>query len=155
MALLKANIEFVLVGGCLVAKGFTKLPIFLNTCLYWFKTSWLFLNIKNKNFGKIWIKIFLPHPPQRGVLKKRKILNLVVEPKLLNMISYKHKDKKKSKRWVSYLKNWASYGYFRESTQGEISISSNFQIMKSHPVFEISTRNSSCDLNFDRGLTSK
>ena len=26
----------------------------------WFRTSWLFLNIKNKKFGKIWIQIFLP-----------------------------------------------------------------------------------------------
>ena len=42
--------------------------------------------------------ILIPHTPRRGVLKKRKILNLVLEPKLLNMISYKHKDKKKSKR---------------------------------------------------------
>ena len=98
---------------------------------------------------------FFPLTPLGGGTKKMKNLNLVLEPKLLNMISYKHKDKKKSKRWVSYLKNWASYGYFRESTQGEISISSNFQIMKSHPVFEISTWNSSCDLNFDKGLTSK
>ena len=39
------------------------------------------------------VSFFLGHP-----VKKRKILNLVVEPTLLNMISYKHKDKKKSKR---------------------------------------------------------
>ena len=32
---------------------------------------------------------------------------------------------------------WGSYGYFRESSRGEISISSNFQITQYHPVFEI------------------
>ena len=67
------------------------------------------MNIMNPNFltcpnyqkQKFWKKLnsnFLPHPPRRGVLKTQKILNLVVEPKLLNMISYKHKDKKKSKK---------------------------------------------------------
>ena len=44
---------------------------------------------------------------------------------------------------------------FCQLTQGKISNSSNFQIMKSHPIFEISTRNFSCVPNFDRGLTSK
>ena len=45
---------------------------------------------------------------------------LVLEPKLQNMISYKQKDKKKSKRWALYLKNWPSYGYFHESTQSKM-----------------------------------
>ena len=45
---------------------------------------------------------------------------LVLEPKLQNMISYKQKDKKKSKRWALYLKNWPSYGHFCESTQSKI-----------------------------------
>ena len=114
---------------------------------------WNFLTFPKYQKQKFWknfnSNFFYP------ALKKRKNFKLVLQPKLLNMISYKQKDKKKSKRWALYLKNWPSYGYFCESTQSEISISSNFQIMKSHPVFEISTWNFSCVPNFDRGLTSK
>ena len=46
-------------------------------------------------------------------------------------------------------------GYLREPTSGKISISSKFQILKSHPDFEISTKNCSCEPDFDRGLASK
>ena len=37
-----------------------------------------------------------------------------------------------NKRWTLYLKSWQSYECFQESSQGEISISSNFQSLKSH-----------------------
>ena len=83
------------------------------------------------------IKVLLSH--WRGVPKKWIFFNLVLEPKLLNMISYKQKDKIKSKRWAMYLKNWPSYG-FHKSSQGKISISPSFQISKSHQVSEISTQ---------------
>ena len=76
----------------------------------------------------------------RGVLKKWKILKLILEPKSQNMICCRHKNKTKSKRWALNLKNWASYGYFLELSRGEISISSNFQILKSRSNFKISTR---------------
>ena len=55
-----------------------------------------------------------------------------------NMNFRTHKNETKSKRGTLYLKNWASYGIFRESSQVKISDSPIFQISKSHSVFEIS-----------------
>ena len=92
--------------------------------------------------------------PSEGGTKKWKIQKLILEPKSQNMICCRHKNKTKSKRWALNLENWASYGYFLEPSRGEISISSNFQISKSQPNFEISTRFFSCELIFDIGLTS-
>ena len=70
------------------------------------------------------------------------------------MISYTYNDMKKSKSRAPYLKNRESYVYFLESTQGEISISSKFQILKSHPDFEISIEFFACWPNFDEGTIS-
>ena len=70
--------------------------------------------------GKIWIWIFYPNPPRRGVLKKWKFLRLVVEPKLLNMICRTYKEMTKSRRWTLYLKNWASCSNFRGSRYDKI-----------------------------------
>ena len=60
-----------------------------------------------------------PHPLQAfsDIASLETFFNLVKEPKLLNIISYKQKDKKNSKRWALYLKNWPSYSYFCESSQ--------------------------------------
>ena len=98
----------------------------LNACIHWFETSWLFINIKNKNFGKIWISIFYPHPPWRGVLKKWNFRKLIVEHNLQNMIFKTHKMRTKSKRWALYLKNWASYANFCVSTKGKNLVISKF-----------------------------
>ena len=50
---------------------------------------------------KLEFKFFLPHPPLRGILKNRKIQKLVQEPKVLNMLSYTHNDKKKDEPRIS------------------------------------------------------
>ena len=56
------------------------------------------------------------------------------------------------KRWALYLKIWASYGNFCESRLGEISISQNLEILKSHSIFEIFAQ-FACGLNFQIGPT--
>ena len=91
----------------------------LNAFIDWFKTSWLFINVKNEDFAKIWIWNFYPTPPWRGVLKIWNFQKLVIEHNLLNMIFLSHKKRTKSKIWVLYLKNWASYGNFSASTKGK------------------------------------
>ena len=83
-------------------------------------TSWLFINIKNKNFGKIWIWIFHPTPLGWGVLKKWNFQKLVAEHNLQNMIFESHKMRTKSKRWALHLKNLASYANFHVSTKEKI-----------------------------------
>ena len=60
--------------------------------------------------------------------------------KFLNFLDrLTHNDKNKSRRWALYLKNWGSYMNFCESSWGKISFLPNFQISKSHSVFEIWT----------------
>ena len=72
----------------------------------------------------------------------------IVESKLLNMNFKTQKNKTKYKRWSLYLKIWASYGIFCESRLDEISISQNFEILKSYSMFEIFAQFLACELNF-------
>ena len=69
--------------------------LLLNACIYWFETSWLFLNIKNQKFEKNWIINFVPQPPnpRRGVVKNWIFLKLVLELRLQNMIFTTHKKR--------------------------------------------------------------
>ena len=75
---------------------------------------------------KIWVQIFNPTHPGEGGIKNEVIEKLVGELKLQNMIFRTYKNKTKSKIWALYLKNWASYAYFYEASQGEISVLPNF-----------------------------
>ena len=52
----------------------------LNGYTYSFETSWLFLNMKNKNVERIQIMNFLPQSSSEGGTKKWKFLKLVIEP---------------------------------------------------------------------------
>ena len=106
------------------------------------------MNIKNENFWQNLISNFLTYPPAEGVMKIEVIAKLVVEPNLQNMNFKTHKNKTKSKRWALYLKIWASYGNFCESRLDEISISQNFQILKSRSIFEIFAQFFACELKF-------
>ena len=108
--------------------------------------------------------IFLYPPPRRGGVKNQNsnfcILppwgrvyknwgNLkIVEHKLQNMNFKTHRNKIKSKRWALYLKIWASYGNFCESRLDEISISQNFEILKSRSIFKIFAQFFAWELNF-------
>ena len=82
--------------------------------LYWhFDTSWLFLNMKTKMLGKIWIKMFYLNTHLRGVLK-----NEMFETWFINI-------------WALYRKNWASYVNCCRSRFEKISLSQTFQISRS------------------------
>ena len=72
---------------------------------------------------------FNPDPPLRGGggPKNENKIVLLKEHELLYMNNHKHKNKTKSKR---YLKNWASYGNFSESSWGQIFNPLNFQNLK-------------------------
>ena len=64
---------------------------------------------KNQNFEEEKKTFFLPQPPKRGVLKKMKILKIVREPKLQNMICSTIKIRPAYKISVLYLQNQPSY----------------------------------------------
>ena len=76
---------------------------------------WKFLTFLIYQKPKFWRRknpIFLPHPPQRGVLKKWRFWKLVGEPKLQNMICSAIKIRPAYKISVLYLQNQASYSHF-------------------------------------------
>ena len=100
--------------------------------------------------GKIWISIFYPNTPWRGVLKKQKNSKLVIDTKLQNMICRTHKKRTKSKKWALYLKNWTSYGNFFGSRWDKILLYQIFQISISIWVFEIGASLFACDHHFYR-----
>ena len=81
----------------------------------WNESSSLFLNIRNKNIGQNLNPIFLTIIPEGGE-QNEVIENLTEDPILLNIIFKAHKNKNESERWALYLKNWASYVNFHEST---------------------------------------
>ena len=72
---------------------------------------------KQKFLTKFEFKFFNPTPSWRGGIKIEVIKKLVRDPMLLNMIFKANKNKNKSRRWVVYLKNWASYSDFCESSR--------------------------------------
>ena len=76
--------------------------------------KWNFLTFPKYKKQKFWtqFEFKISNPTQIEVIKKR-----VRDPMLLNMIFKANKNKNKSRRWVVYLKNWASYGDFRESSR--------------------------------------
>ena len=83
--------------------------------------KWDFLTFPKYQKQKFWtqfeFKFFNPTPSWRGGIKIEVIKKLVRDQMLLNMIFKANKNKNKSRRWVVYLKNWASYGDFRESSR--------------------------------------
>ena len=81
-------------------------------------------------------------------LEGQNISKFVEQPMLQNMNFKTHKNETKSKRWALYLKIWAIYGNFCESRLDEISISQNFQILKSHSIFEVFAQFIACELKF-------
>ena len=62
-------------GGPIFTTYFRYHLALFNGYTYNFETFCLFLNIKNKDFGKIWHLIFYPSPPRRGVLKYENFRN--------------------------------------------------------------------------------
>ena len=63
-------------GGALSATVFGDRLLLLNCCIYGIDTSWLFLNIKNENFGQNLNLKFLPQPPSEGGTKKMIFLKI-------------------------------------------------------------------------------
>ena len=63
-------------GGALSATIFGDRLLLLNSCTYGFDTYWLFLNIKNENFGQNLNLKFLPQPPSEGGTKKMIFLKI-------------------------------------------------------------------------------
>ena len=96
--------------------------------------KWNFLTFPKYQKQKFWtqfeFKFFNPTPSWRGGIKIEVIKKLVRDPMLLNMIFKATKNKNKSRRWVVYLKNWASYGDFCESsrTKSQFLKNSNLKI---------------------------
>ena len=74
--------------------------------------------MKTKILEKIWAQILNPTPPGKGGIKNEVIEKLVGELKLQNMIFRTHNNKTKFKRWALYIKNWARYKHFSNSTYG-------------------------------------
>ena len=74
---------------------------------------WNFLTFpkisKVKILAKFEFRFFTPTPLEGGT-KKWKFLELLIEPRLLNIIFRANKKRTKSKRWPTYPKNLASYG---------------------------------------------
>ena len=56
-------------GGALSATVFLDRLLILNSFTYCIATSWLFLDIKNENFGQNLNLKFLPQPPSEGGTK--------------------------------------------------------------------------------------
>ena len=144
-------------------KFFLTLFLFFFWSLSTFKrvnvVKWNFLTLpkyrKQKILTKFEFRFFNPTTSWRGGIKIEVIKKLVGDPMLLNMIFKANKNKKKSRRWVVYLKNWASYGDFRESSRTKSQFLKKIQISKSRSVFEIRLWIFACDLNIYRVPNSK
>ena len=83
-----------------------------NTCIYGLWTSWLFLNIKDKNCSCYCLL---------------RVQRMFLQPCSQNRIFSSSKIRLACKRWDLYLQNWASYGSFCTPRWHEISISPNCQ----------------------------
>ena len=92
---------------------------------------------KHKKLEKDWVQMFNPTPPGEGGMKNEVIEKSIGELKLQNMIFRTYKNKTKSKIWALYLKNWASYGTFRDTTWGENLYQARFSNLKLSSSFEI------------------
>ena len=92
---------------------------------------WNFLTFPKYQKQKFWtqfeFKFFNPTPSWRGGIKIEVHEILVGDPMLLNIIFKANKNKNKSKSWALYLKNWASYGDFRESSRAKSQILKKFK----------------------------
>ena len=121
--------------------------------------KWNFLTFPKYQKQKFWtqfdFKFFNPTPSWRGGIKIEVIKKLVRDTMLLNMIFKATKNKNKSRRWVVYLKNWANYGDFCESSRAKSHFLKKIQISKSRSVFEIRLWIFACDLNIYIGPNSK
>ena len=93
--------------------------------------KWNFLTFpkyQKQNFRtQFEFKFFNPTPSWRGGIKIEVHEILVGDPLSLNIIFKANKNKNKSQSWALYLKNWASYGDFRESSRAKSQILKKFK----------------------------